>query len=142
MGGDMKRTLTVVFLALVLSGCRPDPVVPASNSMLVIMPYKHAGTWVFDEPRLGLEQEPFVVGIPRMIDRLVTDIPDADQGFRLIFSAQEFPGYTHKLLWRRKESGGNWYYCPRFDEEGWLCPALLKFFREAPKEIYVKAEEK
>ena len=97
---------------------------------------------MFDEPRLGLEQEPFVAGIPRMIDRLVTDIPDADQGFRLIFSAQEFPGYTHKLLWRRKESGGNWYYCPQFDEEGWLCPALLKFFREAPKEIYVKAEEK
>jgi len=24
--------------------------------------------------------------------------------------------------------------------EGWLCPALFKYFEKAPKEIYVKAE--
>ena len=26
--------------------------------------------------------------------------------------------------------------------EGWLCPALLKYYREAPKELYVKADPK
>ena len=83
-----------------------------------------------------------MAGIPQMMDKLVVGIPNAEQGFRLIFSAQEFPGHTHKLVWKRKDVSGNWYYCPQFDEEGWLCPALFKFFREAPKEIYVKAEAK
>ena len=49
-----------------------------------------------------------------------------------------FPGYTAKLEWRREEPGGNWYYSPRFGLKGWLCPALLKYFTEAPTEIYVK----
>jgi hypothetical protein len=26
--------------------------------------------------------------------------------------------------------------------EGWLCPALFKYFEVAPKEIYAKAEAK
>jgi hypothetical protein len=26
--------------------------------------------------------------------------------------------------------------------EGWLCPALLKYFATAPREIYVKIEPK
>ena len=127
---------------IALAGCRQGPVATSSNSLFVIAPYKHAGTWVFDEPSRGLKQEPFVAGIPQMIDRLVADIPNADEGFRLIFSAQEFAGHTHRLVWKRKDGTGNWYYCPQFDAEGWLCPALLRFFKEAPKEIYVKAEAK
>lgn len=108
---------------------------------MVIAPYKHAGTWVFDDEARGLKQEPFVAGIPEMIDQLVEDIPNAEEGFRLIFSAREFPGYTHKLEWVRKDSTGNWYYSPEFDAEGWLCPALFAFYDEAPKTLYVKAEE-
>ena len=37
-----------------------------------------------------------------MIDKLVVDIPDAEKGFRLTFSTQEFPGWDDKLLWRRE----------------------------------------
>ena len=55
-------------------------------------------------------------------------------------SATPFPGYTVKLEWRCEEYGGNWYYSPQFDLEGWLCPALFKYFPEAPVEIYVKPE--
>jgi len=62
-----------------------------------------------------------------MIDQLVASIPEAERGFRLLFSATPFPGHTVKLEWRREESGGNWYYCPQFDIEGWLCPALSVF---------------
>ena len=138
----MKRLVLILAAIVILAGCRQEPVAATSNSLLVIAPYKHVGTWVFDEPSRGLKQEPFVAGIPQMIDKLVVGIPNAEQGFRLIFSAQEFPGHTHKLVWKRKDANGNWYYCPQFDEEGWLCPALFKFFREAPKEIYVKAEAK
>lgn len=138
----MNRILLTLAVIATLVGCRQEPIATTSNSMLVIAPYKHAGTWVFDEPSRGLKQEPFVAGIPQMIDKLVAGIPNADQGFRLIFSPQEFPGYTHKLQWKRKDASGNWYYCPQFDVEGWLCPALFKFFKEAPKEIYIRAEPK
>jgi hypothetical protein len=87
--------------------------------------------WVFDDPRVGLDKEPFV-----------EDIPGAEKGFRLLFSASPFPGYTARLEWRREAYGGNWYFSPDFKMEGWLCPALFKYFDKAPKEIYVKAEQK
>ena len=42
-----------------------------SNQIQVISPYWHAGTWVFDDPATGLVQEPFVAGVPDMINDLV-----------------------------------------------------------------------
>ena len=80
------------------------------NAIGVIAPYKYEGMWVFDDPAVGLVREPFVSGIDTMIDRLLASIPDADKGFRLLFSSTPFPGYTVKLEWRREEYGGNWYY--------------------------------
>ena len=53
------------------------------NAINVIAPYKHHGMWVFDDPRVGLNQEPFVAGADAMIDRVVADIPNADKGFTL-----------------------------------------------------------
>jgi hypothetical protein len=113
-----------------------------ANSLRVIMPYRYAGTWVFDDATVGLKQEPFVAGIPELIDEMVKDIPHADDGFRLLFSTQPFPGHTHKLTWRRGDHTGNWYYSEQYHKEGWLCPGLFKYYQEAPKEIYVKAEAK
>ena len=52
-----------------------------ANVMMVISPYWYQGTWVFDDPKVGLEREPFVVGVPEMIDHLVRDIPNARDGF-------------------------------------------------------------
>ena len=110
------------------------------NALLVIFPYKYQGTWVFDDQAVGLFREPFIAGIDTMIDKVVGDVPNAEKGFRAIFSAAPFPGADLKLEWRREESGGNWYYNDRFKMEGWLCPALLKYFSTAPREIYVKVE--
>ena len=112
------------------------------NAIGVIVPYKFEGMWVFDDPAVGLSREPFVAGIDTMIDRLVDSIPGAERGFRLAFSATPFPGHMVKLEWRREESAGNWYYCPQFDIEGWLCPALFKYFDKAPAELYGRAEAK
>ena len=56
------------------------------NILMVIEPYWHEGNWVFDDKAKGLEKEPFVAGIPDMIDDLVKDIPDARRGFNLLFS--------------------------------------------------------
>ncbi len=54
----------------------------------------------------------------------------------------KYEGSQFKLEWRREESSGNWYYSDQFKMEGWLCPALLKYFPTAPREIYVKVEPK
>jgi hypothetical protein len=113
------------------------------NAINVIAPYKHLGMWVFDDPRVGLVQEPFVAGADTMIDRVVENIPEAEKGFLMIFSATPFPGHQVKLEWRRPDDfGGNWYYSPQLEMEGWLCPALFKYFAEAPKEIYVQVKPK
>ena len=112
------------------------------NSISIIAPYKYEGAWVFDDPNTGLVREALVAGIDVMIDRLVADIPGAEKGFRLLFSATPFPGFTAKLEWRREEYGGNWYYSPTFAMEGWLCPALFKYFDAAPPELYGRAEPK
>ena len=110
------------------------------NQINVIVPYWHHGTWVFDDERTGLVQEPFVCGVPEMIDDLVRDIPDARSGFRLLFSAAPFPGYQRKLMWLRDESGGNWYRSDGPKSESWLCPALFRYVDQAPPELFVKAE--
>ena len=112
------------------------------NSINLIVPYRHEGMWVFDDPRVGLDKEPFVSGADTMIDILVSEIQNAAGGFRLLFSASPFPGHTAKLQWRREEYGGNWYFSTDYNKEGWLCPALFKYFNKAPQEIYVKAEPK
>ena len=108
------------------------------NSLIAIHPYKARGTWVFDDPAVGLRQEPFVSGADTIIDRMVKDIPDAERGFTLVFSAQPFPGHNAEFEWRRAEMSGNWYYSRALEMEGWLCPALFKYFDSAPARIYAQ----
>ena len=110
------------------------------NAINVIIPYRWEGMWVFDDERVGLAKEPFVSGADAIIDLMVADLPDAEKGFRLIFAASPFPGYAHALEWRREEHGGHWYFSSDFAQEGWLCPALFKYFDSAPEKIYAKAE--
>jgi hypothetical protein len=118
----------------------------SANSLFVIQPYWHAGTWVFDDERVGLVREPFVAGVPEMIDRLVelAGITDARSGFRLLFSAAPFPGYAARFQKVRGDLGGTWYRTTRDRAapaaEGWLCPALFKYFDDAPEQLYAKAE--
>jgi hypothetical protein len=136
-------TVAVIVISLGKIGLPADPAsgkLVRMNSLMVIVPYKYEGMWVFDDPAVGLHREPFIAGIDTLIDKATLDIPDAQHGFRAIFSAIPFPGANFKLQWRRAESGGDWYFSPEFNQEGWLCPALLKYFTSAPPEIYVKVE--
>jgi hypothetical protein len=120
-----------------LPSSRPNP---RENAIMILAPYRHQGTWVFDDASTGLVKEPFVAGVPEMIDVLVKDIPDADRGFRLLFSANPFPGHQKKLKWLRGDSGGNYYALDDPPMEGWICPAMFKYYSTAPKTLYVKAE--
>lgn len=137
----LVAAVPMVFAAIAAVNGEPKTMA-SSNSLMVISPYRHQGMWVFDDAAVGLSREPFIAGIDKMIDKLVADIPNAERGWKAIFSASPFPGHEVKLEWRREESGGNWYYSDKYQMEGWLCPALFKYFDKAPREIYVRAEPK
>jgi hypothetical protein len=113
-----------------------------TNAIMVIAPYWYNGTWVFDDPAVGLKREPFVAGVPEMIDGLVKDISESKDGFRLTFSANPFPGYQRKLTWLHGDSGGNYYKLDEPPIEGWICPAMFRYYKAAPQALYVKAEPK
>jgi hypothetical protein len=110
------------------------------NAIRVIHPYKYEGIWVFDDPKVGLAQEPFVSGADVIIDCMVADIPNAESGGTILFSAQPFPGHQFAFDWRRQEHGGNWHDSERHGLKGWLCPALFKYFERAPERIYVQVK--
>ena len=117
------------------------------NSIMVINPYKDKGMWVFDDDATGLVKEPFVAGVPQIIESLLeeTNIENGEEGFKLIFSSDPFPGFQLMLEKTDDVNGydGTWYKCatPWYNSmKGWLCPALFKYFKTAPEEIYVKVE--
>jgi hypothetical protein len=127
--------------AIWFSGVLPKSFArPPQNAIMTIAPYRFNGTWVFDDDRFGLVREPFVAGVPKMIDALVADIPAAEKGFRLTFSANEFPTYQKKLVWLRGDRQGNYYRLDDPPMEGWICPALFKFYEKPPAELYVRAD--
>ncbi len=115
-----------------------------ANALNVIYPYRYEGMWVFDDEKAGLDKEPLVEGTDTLIDRAlaIKGLENPEDGFRLIFSAGQFPNYDVKVRWVREGDGGNWYKSEQFEMEGWLCPALLKYFDEAPKEIYARFESR
>lgn len=126
--------------------------------LLTIHPYLLGNTWVFDDPRTGLKEEAFVLGMSEMISRLVEakGIPNASKGFTAIFSDESFDGADAELTWLRSGDSevlpgkdgsasqifGNWYKGNIVGQEmeGWLCPALGLYFKAAPARIFVKAE--
>jgi len=112
-----------------------------ANQINIIRPFKWEGMWVFDDDRVGLAKEPFVAGADTIIDAAIKHkgIANADDGFLLVFSKDPFPEAELALEWVREEFGGNVY---RWGEmEGWLCPALLKYFDTAPRQIYAQMRE-
>ena len=127
------------------------------NQINVIAPYRHLGGWAFDDDATGLLREPFVAGADVAIDKIVNQLGIKGDKIKMIFSAGEFPGYHVKLDYLTMDvlDNGDLYTIEGTDQftkevgeywEGdafvlWLCPALLKYFDDAPKEIYVKVEE-
>lgn len=116
-------------------------------NILALYPYRDSDhdNWVFDDERTGLHREPFVMGITDMITRVVTarGIKDANDGFTLAFAADPFEGHDASLEWQRSEQGGgDWYAGDILGEamEGWLCPALLLYFRTPPRRLYVRCD--
>ena len=114
------------------------------NSIMVVKPYKWEGMWVFDDENTGLVREPFVAGVPEILESLLEQqgipLEEARKGFLLSFSAIPFPG--HQLSARRvgEEGGGTWYEESVGKARGWLCPALFRYFDTAPETLHIRVE--
>src|ERR1700733_7043995 len=81
--------------------CHEEQTVPVRT----IYPYLLGPTWVFDDPRTGLKEEAFVLGMTEMISRLVEAkaIPHAGKGITLSFSDEPFEGADAELTWLRSD---------------------------------------
>jgi hypothetical protein len=123
------------------------------NQLLVIYPYPTkislitgSSGWAFDDEDTGLVAEPFVSGMPAIIDAALAVQNMPRQQFRLVFSPTPFPDYQLKL--RLKHTGvmwGNYYRVVEGPQsmrgmEGWLCPATLKYFSIYPEMLFLKVE--
>ncbi len=103
-------------------GCQGVSQTRDMNAIIAIHPYKHEGLWVFDDPRVGLVQEPFVSGADEIIERMVQGISGAQSGFTLLFSAAPFPGHQSTFEWRRSDMGGNWYTLRNWESKAGCVP--------------------
>lgn len=110
------------------------------NSINVIRPYRWEGLWVFDDPAKGLDKEPFIEGMPEIIEYGCSrkGIEKPERGFTVYFSAQRMPGVDYVLKLVGPEESGHIYELEGTEMQGWLCPALMKYFDEPPEHIYIK----
>jgi hypothetical protein len=110
------------------------------NQIKVIRPYRWEGLWVFDDPAVGLDKEALVAGLPELIEEATAraGIEEPEKGFVALFSKDPFPTAQVYLEWVREEGGGNVYRWPETGQEGWLCPALFRYFERAPARLHVE----
>lgn len=124
----------------------PPDATADRQRLLTLYPYLLNGScWVFDDARTGLKEEAFVMGMTEMISRVVRakGLLHADRGFAMSFSDAAFDGHDVELHWLRADPhSGNWYAGTVVGEhmEGWLCPALLLYFTDPPRRIFVRCD--
>lgn len=115
---------------------------PRTNALYVIHPYRMAsGLWAFDDVTRGLVAEPFVTSASQILDMLANSVGERDN-VNVVFSDQPFQDHQHVFRLASggdREFGGSVYANDQLGLEGWLCPALLKYFPQPPESLYVAA---
>jgi len=117
-----------------------------NNAIMILNPYWLHGTWVFDEPALGLKAEAFVGGADKQISYLVKkyNINNPEAGFKVHISANWFPDCQAFIehISPDEYGSGNYYRLTDGDVviDGWYCGVLLMYFKTAPEKIYCKVE--
>ena len=99
-----------VGVVLALAGQRPFPPRRAgapANALLVIARIVMQALGFSMIRRRGLSAEPFVAGVPEMIDVLVQDIPARPTAFGCYFPHGPFR-LPEELTWLRGDMGGNY----------------------------------
>lgn len=112
-----------------------------NNNVFSIRPYRWQNMWVFDDERVDLVKEPFVMGIPEIINNAVAHLPNAEKGFTVLFNNAGLPSPNVILKRLNTDSGGTWYEQDGTGMKGWLCPALFKYYPDAPETLYIKVME-
>ena len=95
--------------------------------------------WAFDDASRDIIQEPFVSGIPEIINHYV---PENIERAILTFSPLPFPGYTISLSLDKAKAKDleTWYIDDNTGMRGWLCSVLFQYMNPAPAKIYAKLE--
>lgn len=106
------------------------------NQINVIYPYKTKGGWSFDDAEVGLKGEPFVAGIPEIINSIV----GRRRKFVAYISKAKIPNFTGHLRRDKNSEEAGWYLLQGTKMRGWLCPATLKYFKGYPDSIYFRIE--
>ena len=112
----------------------------SDNSQTVLNVQWNGLNWVFEDPRRGADQEPFVAGIAAILERAARHIYEPRKGFVFTLARKPFPGCTVELDCLREEYGGCWYRWTAEGLEGWFCPALFRYFSDAPPKLYARAD--
>lgn len=114
------------------------------NQINTIYPYRTKTGWAFDDEDVDLKAEPFIAGIPQIIDSIVGDSDEftAHISHSII---PDFTGHLMKLDEKEMKSEGcvpdtGWYKLEGTEQIGWLCPATLKYFKDYPDSIYFKIQ--
>ncbi len=114
------------------------------NQINTIYPYRTQAGWAFDDSEVALQGEPFIAGIPEIIDSIVGD-KDKFTAHISHSPIPNFTGHLKKLSEKDIQQGGfmpetGWYELEGTNMIGWLCPATLKYFKDYPDSIYFKIE--
>src|SRR2546430_11131671 len=62
----------------------------AMNALMVIVPYKYEGLWVFDDAALGLSREPFIAGIDTLLIKPLRTFRTRSTAFAQSLAARDF----------------------------------------------------
>lgn len=99
-------------------------------------------TWVYSDDVHDVVDEPFVMGVPEMIDKLRQAEGIAlhpRPPFKLLFSLEDFPD-AHHLELGTEDSGGVWVKSHAFEMAGWCCAHIHDYFKPLPRHLHAKAE--
>lgn len=121
-----------------------DYVDKTGNQINTIYPYRTKAGWAFDDEEVGLKEEPFIAGIPDIINSIVGERNE----FTAHISHSIIPNFTGHLKMIDPEEAlksgfipnTGWYELEGTEMIGWLCPATLKYFKDYPDSIYFKIE--
>jgi len=113
-----------------------------NNALHRIQIFMYKGQWVFDDESKGINKEPFVFGIPAIINaKAMKILGTVPKRMSVTFASTLLPIVNVELERTVREHGGAWYIEKSLGYEGWLCPALLKYFKKPPKHIYIYLDE-
>ncbi len=109
--------------------------------MNIIYPKRTGGRWYFEGPEIDSLPYYFnLLGMNDILERIASEIPDSENGFKFSFAETEFPGYRFTINRKEKHANGYWYFSPELKLMGWLGPEAKDVFPDFPNRIYANYE--